>query len=158
PARCWNHRDATGHLWVGRHGGVLMQCPMCGWHGDLPTLALLPDPPGRRHDWPSAPWGTPEAFAHLYNESTPKWWIACEKLSPVRVRKIKAALKVFPDRPFWETVYREACERPFLQGKQPTNGYSWRPSIDALLAGTKGGGELYMKIWEGHYRPREARG
>jgi hypothetical protein len=108
-----------------------------------------PDPFGR------AAWGTPEALAALYNASSPPNVMAVEPpLGPGRRALLRAALKLHPDRPFWEAVMDEYRRSAFLSGQVPAppGRGPFRPDLDWLCGKDKHGAENASRVFEGAYR------
>ena len=107
-----------------------------------PTKAALTVDPS----WADAPWGTVEAFVHMYNYAAPESWPAVELVTFERAVKIKEYLAIFPPQKFWETVYRNAVKSKFLS---ETYGYA---SMDWLLQkGHKDQVHNCLKTFEGKY-------
>lgn len=105
--------------------------------------------------WATAPWGTPAALAHLYNEAAPDNVPAVETLSAQRVKKAKTMLRAFPAREWWVQVFAEYHASPFLLGQiRPGPGHQgFRPDFDWLLQTGKNGTENAVKVHDGGYRP-----
>lgn len=111
----------------------------------------LPPPPS-----PSSAggWGTPEALLQLWNEATPDECPAVDGLSDGRRGRIRAALKQFPTRDYWQAVMAEFSLSKFLRNLTPRRpGHeSFRADFDWLLQRGKDGVENYVKVAEGKYR------
>lgn len=105
-------------------------------------------------DWSTAPWGTPEALAHLYNTATTDNVPAVETLSPKRRAKARQALRQQPDAAWWQDTFGEYHRSRFLSGRaQPGNGHAtFRADFDWLLGTGKDGSENAVKVHDGRYR------
>jgi hypothetical protein len=103
--------------------------------------------------WEQAAWGTPEALAHLYNERSPDQCRPVKVLSPALRERAAKFLKDFPQREWWEQVFTEISNSPFLLGQMPaSNGYrKFRFDFDFLFK-TKDGQEHAVNIYNGGYR------
>ena len=101
-------------------------------------------------------WPDPELLFKKYNAETPEELSAVEKLTPARIAKAKAYLKIFPDEDFWTAVFKEISNSLFLRGiKKNGNGNgheSFRADMDWLLSKGKDGSENAVKVYEGKYR------
>ena len=108
----------------------------------------------RSDDWATAPWGTPAALAHLYNESAPDNVSAVESLSDGRAQKARRLLSQFPERAWWVEVFDEYRSSAFLCGKIPPRpGHAkFKPDFDWLLSRGKDGSENAAKVHDGSYR------
>ena len=102
---------------------------------------------GEKPGWPS-----PETLVELYNELTPDECPAVTTLTPARIQKAKAYLKTFPDRGFWEQVFKRVHESRFLRGMVQNNGHgSFRFDFDWMLTKGKDQTENCVKVAEGRY-------
>jgi hypothetical protein len=99
-------------------------------------------------------WGTVETFVKLWNSATPDECSAAEDLSDGRRQKIRAALKQFPARDYWEEVMAEFHRSKFLRGLTPKRpGHeSFQADLDWLLQRGKDQVENFVKVHEGKYR------
>lgn len=97
-------------------------------------------------------WPSPEKLVDLYNELTPDECPAVTTLTPARIQKAKAYLKTFPDRGFWEQVFKRVHESRFLRGMVQNNGHgSFRFDFDWMLTKGKDQTENCVKVAEGRY-------
>jgi hypothetical protein len=104
--------------------------------------------------WAKAPWGTPEALAHMYNQETPDNVPGIVTLSPRRRQRAQALLKLYPDRHWWVEVFLSYARSRFLSGlSKPTPGHEkWKADFDWLLANGKDGGiENVVRVHDGAY-------
>lgn len=112
-------------------------------------------PPPLSSSTPSGPaaWGTVEALIELYNSATPDECPEVEQVSPGRREKARRYLKDFPDRAFWETVFREVHGSRFLRGLVKREGHAhFVADFDWLLTKGKDGTENVVKAFEGRYK------
>lgn len=101
-------------------------------------------------DWPS-----PRALIALYNEKAPDECPAVEQISPGRIDKAKKYLAMFPKKEFWEEVFSEIHQSPFLRGLSNSPGHeNWVCKLDWLLSKNKDGTENCVKVAEAQYRKR----
>ena len=90
----------------------------------------------------------------LYNAQTPDNVPEVEVISPKRREAARRALKVAPEKHFWERVFEEYHRSKFLSGRvPPSNGHGrFRPDLDWLLACSKTAGvENYVAVHDGAY-------
>lgn len=101
-------------------------------------------------------WGTPEALIALYNENAPDEWPSVEVVSDARRKKARQHLKQFPEREWWEQLFKEARLSPLLRGRVKSREHpNFQPDFDWLLSkGKNDGVENCVKVYEGKYRPR----
>lgn len=113
-----------------------------------------PTDPDEHQDSSAPQWGTPEALVQFYNEATPEEFSACTRLTPDRIKGATAILETFPERVFWESVFKLCHTSPFLRGQvTPTNGHKrFQATFDWFLAKdpTKNT-ENALKVREGFY-------
>ena len=102
------------------------------------------------------PWGTPQALLALYNASMPTGHPRATDLRGKRLEKTRRYLRLFPEREFWEVVFREIGQSRLLRGLKPSPGHEhFRADFDWLLSAGKDGTDNCVKVREGRYRDQE---
>lgn len=112
-------------------------------------------PPPESPDWPSEE-RLVQKFHAIVPSHIPRWQI----ISPVRQKKLKEYLRLFPLETFWDETLAEYAESDFLSGREPPkSGHSsFKPDLDWLLSKGKDGLENCIKVHDGKYRNRHPRG
>ncbi len=108
---------------------------------------------------PEPAWPSPEALVALYHSTAPVGLPRVKKLTPERLKKIRACLKAFPDRDLWLEAFTEIGRSAFLSGRRPpSEGRStpFKADLDWFLQKGKDGIENVAKVWEGKYRDAAA--
>jgi len=96
-----------------------------------------------------------EDFVAAFNCTMPKGIPQCKNLSAKRRANIQKALKQYPERSWWQTVFDNMASSAFLRGEIPSSGHEhFHGSIDWLLQNGKDGTENYVKVNEGRYDDR----
>lgn len=99
-------------------------------------------------DWPSV-----RALVEAYNTQTPDECPTVEELSPGRIAKIQRYLATFPERQFWNQVFVEIVQSPYLRGLKARRGEDpFVADLDWLLSVGRDGTENCVKVHDGKYR------
>jgi hypothetical protein len=84
-------------------------------------------------------WGTPEAFAGLWNAEAPEELAKIQDITPGRRRLIQAALRIKPERGYWLEVMAKIRSSEWLRGLKPSPGHEqWKADLDFVLSEKKG--------------------